>query len=70
MCGYVYEGDVLPDDYICPVCKHGGCVICQIINPVFRTGNVCPAIKFIFLAAASAHYKRIALPIELAVFFA
>lgn len=23
VCGYVYEGDVLPDDYICPVCKHG-----------------------------------------------
>jgi flavin reductase (DIM6/NTAB) family NADH-FMN oxidoreductase RutF len=21
--GYVYEGDVLPDDFICPVCKHG-----------------------------------------------
>ena len=20
---YVYEGDVLPDDYICPLCKHG-----------------------------------------------
>lgn len=23
ICGYVYEGDVLPNDYICPVCKHG-----------------------------------------------
>lgn len=23
VCGYIYEGDVLPDDYICPVCKHG-----------------------------------------------
>lgn len=23
VCGYVYEGDVLPDDYICPLCKHG-----------------------------------------------
>jgi len=23
ICGYVYEGDVLPDDYICPLCKHG-----------------------------------------------
>lgn len=21
ICGYVYEGDVLPDDYICPICK-------------------------------------------------
>ncbi|MBR6646960.1 MAG: flavin reductase, partial [Clostridia bacterium] len=23
VCGYVYEGDTLPDDYICPLCKHG-----------------------------------------------
>ena len=23
VCGYVYEGDKLPEDYICPVCKHG-----------------------------------------------
>lgn len=22
VCGYVYEGDFLPDDYICPLCKH------------------------------------------------
>ena len=23
VCGYEYEGDELPDDYICPLCKHG-----------------------------------------------
>lgn len=23
ICGYVYEGDNLPSDYICPLCKHG-----------------------------------------------
>lgn len=23
VCGYVYEGDVLPEDYVCPLCKHG-----------------------------------------------
>jgi len=23
ICGYVYEGDELPDDFICPWCKHG-----------------------------------------------
>lgn len=22
VCGYVYEGDELPDDFICPLCKH------------------------------------------------
>ena len=23
ICGYVYEGEDLPDDFICPLCKHG-----------------------------------------------
>ncbi len=23
ICGYIYEGDTLPDDFICPICKHG-----------------------------------------------
>ena len=23
ICGYIYEGEPLPDDYICPLCKHG-----------------------------------------------
>ncbi len=22
VCGYIYEGDELPTDYICPICKH------------------------------------------------
>ena len=23
VCGYIYEGEELPADYICPICKHG-----------------------------------------------
>lgn len=23
ICGYVYEGDTLPEDFVCPWCKHG-----------------------------------------------
>ena len=23
ICGYIYEGEELPADYICPICKHG-----------------------------------------------
>ena len=23
ICGYVYEGEPLPDDFVCPLCKHG-----------------------------------------------
>lgn len=23
ICGYVHEGEMLPDDFVCPICKHG-----------------------------------------------
>ncbi len=23
ICGYIYEGDELPDDFLCPLCSHG-----------------------------------------------
>ena len=23
ICGYFYEGETLPDDFVCPICKHG-----------------------------------------------
>lgn len=23
VCGYIYEGEVLPEDFVCPLCKHG-----------------------------------------------
>lgn len=23
VCGHVYEGEALPEDYVCPLCKHG-----------------------------------------------
>lgn len=23
ICGYEYEGDILPKDFVCPICKHG-----------------------------------------------
>ena len=23
ICGYIYEGEVLPEDFVCPICKHG-----------------------------------------------
>ncbi len=23
VCGYIYEGDTLPEDFVCPLCKHG-----------------------------------------------
>ena len=23
VCGWIYEGEELPDDIVCPLCKHG-----------------------------------------------
>jgi len=23
ICGYVHEGEELPEDFVCPICKHG-----------------------------------------------
>ena len=30
VCGYVYEGETLPEDFICPLCKHGAAVLLQL----------------------------------------
>jgi flavin reductase (DIM6/NTAB) family NADH-FMN oxidoreductase RutF len=30
VCGYVHEGDELPDDFVCPLCKHGAEVFVPI----------------------------------------
>ncbi len=32
ICGYIYEGDTLPDDIICPLCKHGAADFEEIKN--------------------------------------
>ena len=31
ICGYVYEGDELPEDFICPLCKHGAADFEEIV---------------------------------------
>ena len=31
ICGYIYEGEELPDDFICPLCKHGAADFEKII---------------------------------------
>jgi len=32
ICGYVYEGETLPNDFICPICKHGAIDFTKILN--------------------------------------
>ena len=36
ICGYIYEGDVLPGDFICPVCKHGSSYFEKISDEEFQ----------------------------------
>ena len=31
ICGYVYEGDTLPEDFVCPLCKHGAADFEEIV---------------------------------------
>lgn len=30
ICGYIYEGDELPADFVCPICKHGA----EVFEPI------------------------------------
>lgn len=36
VCGYIYEGSTLPEDFICPVCKHGA----EAFKPLDATTSV------------------------------
>ena len=35
ICGYIYEGVELPQDFVCPVCKHGA----EDFEPVYESAN-------------------------------
>lgn len=32
VCGYIYEGDELPEDYICPLCYLGTDVFEEVVE--------------------------------------
>ena len=32
ICGYVYEGEELPEDFVCPICKHPAADFEKVIN--------------------------------------
>ncbi len=32
VCGYIYEGDELPEDYICPLCGLGTDVFEEVVD--------------------------------------
>ncbi|MEN6418069.1 MAG: rubredoxin-like domain-containing protein, partial [Clostridiaceae bacterium] len=41
VCGYIYEGESLPADYICPVCKHGA----EVFVPLDESAAPAPGVK-------------------------
>ena len=41
VCGYIYEGESLPADYVCPVCKHGA----EVFVPLDESASPAPAPK-------------------------
>lgn len=60
VCGYIYEGDELPDDFICPLCKHGKedfelltpapvkkwvCTVCGYVHEGPTPPDICPICK-------------------------
>ncbi|WP_455542968.1 flavin reductase [Intestinibacter sp.] len=61
ICGYIYEGEELPPDYVCPICKHGAsdfeeikqakksyrCVICGYVyeGEELPPDYICPICK-------------------------
>ena len=61
VCGYVYEGDTLPENFLCPLCKHGPedfeyfdeteqkkyvCPVCGYVHEgALPDGFVCPTCK-------------------------
>ena len=40
ICGYIYEGDELPSDFICPICKHGASDFERITDEDKKTINI------------------------------
>ena len=60
ICGYIYEGEELPADYICPLCKHGASdferIIAEVEAPVVPVARVpetkvqwkCSVCKYVY----------------------
>lgn len=39
ICGYEYVGEELPEDFICPICKHPASDFEKVVKPVVASGN-------------------------------
>ena len=45
VCGYIYEGEELPQDYICPLCKHGAEDFEPVYDSAKQPGTQAEAVK-------------------------
>jgi len=45
ICGYIYEGEELPADFICPICKHGASDFEKIQNTSIKEGEKTMELK-------------------------
>ncbi|MDD6225568.1 MAG: ferritin family protein [bacterium] len=45
ICGYIYEGENLPDDFVCPLCKHGAADFEKIIPDTNEKGEITMDLK-------------------------
>ena len=50
ICGYVYEGETLPEDFICPLCKHGAQDFEKVTEPAQtgKTRYVCRICGYVY----------------------
>lgn len=48
ICGYVYEGDELPADFVCPICKHGAADFELQSQEEKKKGFVCKICGYIY----------------------
>ena len=48
VCGYIYEGETLPPDYICPLCKHPASDFEKVTAPAPKTAWRCTICGYIY----------------------
>lgn len=53
VCGYVYEGDEVPDDFLCPLCKHGKKDFVPAEEPA--SAEPQPAVKWVCSVCGYVH---------------
>ena len=51
VCGYIYEGEDLPADFICPLCKHPASDFEKVVQPAAQTVWRCTGCGYVYEGA-------------------